>query len=876
MSLWRSGANRGRHVARSADADDPAGPADGPGEPPSSPRGRGPADPEPPPGYARAPSRRDGTVDVRDAPPPTAIPPDGDPPAAGPPDPVGSPTFFWRVMGWRGLDIAVVAAVIVAAYLPYLLGTVVPGVFGFNSGLATQATGPFLGHHVGYPWIDPNVGFVSLPFGHLAASDLLHGHLPWWNPYEGVGAPLAGEGQSAALFPLTLLMALKNGQLFFHLALQLSAGIATQQLLRQMGVRRWVAIVGGVLFGLNGTFAWLVNAPFNPVAFLPVILWGIERARRKPFTEAWSAWLLIAFGVAASVYAGFPETAYLDGLFAACWAVLRLFQQPRARRLAYAGTVGIGAGVGLAVSAPFFAAFDAATKGANIGGHAGLFSTGHLLPQGLDTLGIPYLFGPIDGFSTAATAPVLNSVWGGVGGYVTAAALVMALFGLMVGRDRGLRWLMAAWIAVTVSRTFGVSLVGSVLNHIPGIAPIAFSRYSTPTWEMAVVVLACLGLDRVGTRSIEHLRNRRVAMATAGVLTLVVLGLILIPAQSVLSSLDRLVGFRGYEAAAIIWALVTTVLIVVVGITADRRVAQLAIGLILIVDAGAMFMTPQLSAPSHISVDMAPVHYLQQHQGLSRVVTLGPLTPNFGSEFGIDEVDTHDLPEPGAWARYIHAHLDPNEKPQQFDLTTELRNGPAPIYEVIRHVASYEAIGVRYVVAPSAWGRVFPRRVFHDPYVSIYELPHPAPYYRVTTGSCRLHPVSTTVVRAVCRRPAQLVRSGLDEPGWSATVSGHPVPVRHFGPLFMSVRIPAGASTVVFAYAPPELGPAEVLLGAGIVGAVGAASVPLLGAARRRRRSSGAGPPPAGPPTTDGGGLADPERAGPGTEQTPAAVGSPG
>ncbi len=45
--------------------------------------------------------------------------------------------------------------------------------------------------------------------------DLLHGHLPWWNYYEGIGSPLVGEMQSAAFFPLTLLFGLSSGLLWF-------------------------------------------------------------------------------------------------------------------------------------------------------------------------------------------------------------------------------------------------------------------------------------------------------------------------------------------------------------------------------------------------------------------------------------------------------------------------------------------------------------------------------------------------------------------------------------------------------------------------------------------------------------------------------------
>ena len=66
----------------------------------------------------------------------------------------------------------------------------------------------------GLPYIDGNAGFTMQALGHLAALDWLHGHVPWWNPYEGVGAPLAGEMQSGAFFPLTMLLALHQGVLF--------------------------------------------------------------------------------------------------------------------------------------------------------------------------------------------------------------------------------------------------------------------------------------------------------------------------------------------------------------------------------------------------------------------------------------------------------------------------------------------------------------------------------------------------------------------------------------------------------------------------------------------------------------------------------------
>lgn len=735
-------------------------------------------------------------------------------------------------------DLAIVGGVIVLALLPYLLGLVSTGVIGYNSGLATVPIGPWYGAHPGLPWLDPNVGYVSQALGHLAALNLLHGHLPWWNPYEAVGVPLAGEGQSAALFPLTPLLIFAKGQLYFHLALQLIAAYATLRLLKELGMDRWVCIVGAILFGLNGTFAWLTNAPFNPVCFLPVILWGVERCRTRSLTEGWSGWLLIAAGLSLSVYAGFPETAYIDGILAACWAVLRLVQAPPDRRLGFAATIGFGSAVGLAVSAPFFAAFSSATHKADIGGHAGVFATAHLPVQAASTLGLPYLYGPLFGYNATAHHVSLTSLWGTVGGFVTAAVVATAFLGLLIGRNLGLRILLAAWIAVTLAKSFGVGPVVHVVNLIPGISPIAFGRYAPPSWEMAFIVLAAMGLQGVGDITVSPRRRRR-ALALAGACSVAAVGLELFAGAGLLQVLGKNESFTGVAAAAEVWALCSVVLLVVIGMVAEPAIAQLAMGAVLVGEALIMFMTPELSAPKSIPLDVKPVVFLQHHLGLNRFVTLGPIVPNYGSYFGIAEANAHDLPIPGPWANFVHQHLEPNERPQQFNGVSSLNpRERTPVEELERNLTAYEAIGVKYVLAPSQWVALPGHVVFRDKYTHIWELPTPAPFYWVLSGSCSIHGISVDQVVATCSKPSEVVRSELDDPGWTATANGAPVAVIPTGPLFGMVRLPAGTSDVTFTYQPPRLALCETLCVVGVTAGVAASFVPVA-VRRGRRRSRG-------------------------------------
>ncbi len=733
------------------------------------------------------------------------------------------------------IDPALVALVVVIAYLPYLVGIVSPGVFGFNSGLATSPLGPWLGAHVGLPWIDPNVGYVSQALGHLAATDLIHGHIPWWNPYEGVGVPLFGEGQSAALFPPTLFLLTANGQILFHLSLQVVAGIATQRLLKTLGMARWVSIVGAILFALNGTFAWLTNAAFNPIAFLPILLLGIEYCRTESVVKSRRGWVLIAVGIALSLYAGFPETAYIDGLMAGVWTLARFVQLPRPSRPRFIKSIGFGTGVGVLVSAPFLVAFFDATRHADIGGHASAFASLKLQPIATNTFGLPYLFGPIFGFSQADPSNVLNGFWGGIGGYLTAAVIVMALYGLFTGLDIGLKVALACWVIVAAARAFGVGPIVDLTNLIPGISTSAFSRYSAPSWEMATVVLAAMGLDSIGRSTKRHSWNKS-SLALAGAVTAFLLAIVILPGQSLIRQLDRAPGFSSYPVTSVLWAVSTLLILVFAGTTFRPSVAQTIMGLVLIVDAVAMFMTPQMSAPKKISVDTASVVYLQHHIGLYRFATLGPIVPNYGSYFSISEVNAHDLPLPKRWTDFVKTHLETNELPQQFDGVTVLNHsGPTPLEELITNLRYYEAIGVKYVIAPSTPIPGMPGHiVFRDHQSAIYGLDHPSSFYTVTSGSCRLIDESVSQLTAACSRSSTLVRNELYDAGWSATIGGSKVAISHAGPLFQSVTLPPGTSTVKFTYLPKYMDEAGVLAILGVV----AVFVALFAPNRRRKRKA--------------------------------------
>ena len=116
---------------------------------------------------------------------------------------------------------------------------------------------------------------TSQALGTRAALDVAAGRWPLWNHYEGLGAPLLGEMQSAALFLPTWLMILPQGQTLEHILLQFLAGAGTFLFLRRFRLGRRASLAGALAFEVNGVFAWLRNAIFNPVAFLPWVFLGL-------------------------------------------------------------------------------------------------------------------------------------------------------------------------------------------------------------------------------------------------------------------------------------------------------------------------------------------------------------------------------------------------------------------------------------------------------------------------------------------------------------------------------------------------------------------------------------------------------------------------
>jgi hypothetical protein len=709
----------------------------------------------------------------------------------------------------------------------------------------------------GLPYIDPNAGYTTQALGHLAALDWLHGHVPWWNPFEGVGSPLAGEMQSGAFFPVTLVLVFHQGMLFLQLILETATGWSTYLLIRKLGVGRLFATSAGVAFGLCGTYAWLAHAPIRPVALLPACLLGIEYATDAASEHRRGGWQLLAVALALSILAGFPETTLIDAIFVGWWAILRLVGPGRPFWRPILGKLGAAVVVGGAMAAPLLVAFIDYLPSADVGAHSGTIAYASLPTSDLTQTILPYSLGPIFAFhATAATSNTISLLWGNVGGFLTVSLIAAGLVGLVGARLRSLRLGLGGWILVCLLRTFGFHPVVQLMAHIPGVRLTAFYRYSNPSWELAVVVLAALGLDDIA----RHYTSRR-AMFIGAIIT----GALAIwagyTAWPLLSNATASPGSANGHRHLYVWGSVAAAVLILLALSIGalwaggrppdgsddsqiarrervRKRGRMLMAAVVGIESMALLSFTYLSAPTPTSIETSSVSWLQAHIGTYRFATLGPIQPDYGSYFGIAEADINDLPLPKAWAEYIHTNLDTNSPVQNFTgaaLTDP--SGPTAAQELTTHLSDYESVGVRYVIESSAGtdpqGHLFPqagsppwpagpRLVFHDNFAEIWELPRAAPIFSLRTSdprSCSVTNTSTEEAQVVCSHPSTLIRRVQMMKGWTATFDGQSLEVRPDTEvprgLFQQVSVPAGTTIVHFTYLPPheDLGVGTALVG---------------------------------------------------------------
>ena len=705
-----------------------------------------------------------------------------------------------RESNLRGAFMAIVLLILAPLILkaPLLLGWLLANPMLLFSGLEHGLIAGPAGGYPPYPTIDPSIAFVSQALGHRAAVDVLHGHMPWWNFYEGVGAPLTGEMGSAGMFPLNWLLYFRDGQLYLQILLQVIAGLSTYALLRKLQIARFAAVAAALAFEFNGTFAWLAASNMNPVPFLPLTLLGIECVRERVEHARRGGITWITIGLAASLYAGFPEVAYLDGLLVLAWTLVRVWMLPPAIRWQFFIRVCGGGIAALAIAAPVLIAFFDYLPVAYVGMHQGdATASAHLSPAYLLALALPYAFGAI------SQHPLYVDFWGNVGGYAGCLLLVLSMLGLCGTTYRKLRVMLGLWVLWALAVTYGVPGESFLVDAVPAVKFTAFYRYLPPSWEMALCILAAFGLSDLQDAS----DTNALRTMTFGLMVFMFIGALLaynnVP--------------HGYgRVAHAAWLLGTLIVVVLIMMSLARRPAR-ALSILMVLEAALFFALPVFSYPRHGELELGGVKFLQAHLGQQRFISFGPIAPNYGAYFGIASIYHNDLPVPQLWTDFIARRLDDNTSPVLFLPQVRANpQGPSAAENLSRNIDQYRAIGTRYLVTSAdltlsavlgssiqqdhGLGQSLPE-VHHDDVMSVYDLGDPHPYF--SAADCDLKVSDRQNLTSSCAQPAKLTRLEIFMPGWRAMINGKSTDIVQGAEIFQQINLPQGTARIEFEFEPP-------------------------------------------------------------------------
>jgi len=688
-----------------------------------------------------------------------------------------------------------------------------------------------------------------IPWTSLAWTQVHHGQLPLWNPYNGLGMPLAFNWQSATFGLPTLLGYLAPLRFAYTVQVMVTlalAGTGAYVLGRVLRLGVMACVMTGVVYELSGTFMGFLGWPIAGVlawagwlfAAALLIVRGERRVR---------AVVLFALAAAGAVYAGQPDALVLlaPGLLVFLVVLLGL----RARSGGGVGTVlrpvadvVVAAVAGGALAAPLILPGVPLTTGsvffhaARANGALSAHDVVNLVFQGYNAL------------------PVAQGHWFGVGtsAYVGVVALVLALTGAAVYRRK------PEVVALVV-----VGLVMGAVVFIPPLASLVNQLPFRARWHLGLVVvtfvlavLAGYGTEAV-VRSPRDWTTRVWLGSGFGVTGLVVLALWFIGRGHLSPHAARL------RTESFIWPAILTVLglVVVAVLSRGTRLAEEAgsatprrrlgagpwVGAVFLVAETAFLVGvgAPLWSSSPTFLPTTPAETSLAHAVGTSIVGFGAhscelpptlgILPDTNSAFAVHELSAYDPITPRAYFRVFN--LKPGILVSSF-------------CPVIKTVAEARRYGVGFVLepkgAPGPPGAQFDASIGDE---GLYRIPGAAAATLTPlptgAGPSNVTAVGTPVAvsypgpsewRIVTKttEPELLELRLTDVPGWHASLDGKPLGLERFSGIMLQAHIPAGSHVVELRYWPESF---TVGLACAAASAAGLALAVAVGWRRRRVQS---------------------------------------
>ena len=629
---------------------------------------------------------------------------------------------------------------------------------------------------------------------HFWAESVRHGSLPLWDPYTFGGHSFIGEMQTAAFYPLHLVFALfpanGNGLLstrlyhFYFVFTHLLAAYFMFALIREMGLKRFPALVAGLIYSLGG-FVGVVQWPhlLESSIWLPLQFLLMLRALHAPALRRsllYSALAGLALGM--SILAGGLHVIMMQVIVLATAALYFALHNRTAwnRPISVIGVIvviGLAAGaVQLLPSAEYSARAIRFISGASLPATRKIpiaYLVDSITPRTL----LSY-FSPYNSQGKLGPGEVLSPYFG-------LLPLLLAIVGFW--KCWGQLWVRyCAGLAVTA---FLFSLGASSLLYglIYALVPLLWMAREASRF----LYVGHFGLTILAAFGVQYLFFRTEASISLAPLDRVLLWL------AVLSAAILAVPYLSGQPELKPWTEFSCLIVILtypvfryLSISGDSGVSRFVMVAFIVFDLHLFSVTALNKIDvAHTGGDQldrligmrGAAEFLKGQAGRFRVQVIAPTELNIGDSWGIETLN-------GGAVTLASNFMDVTSKGDGADL-----------------------LNVRYYLKPAAASD--PSPVYADTNWKVYANPRAYPRAWVepgmTAATVQEYSARHIAVKVSAADGGTLVLSELFYPGWEARVNGSPLRIDEVHGGLRGIRVPRGESLVTVDYKPQS-----VMLGA--------------------------------------------------------------
>jgi hypothetical protein len=683
-------------------------------------------------------------------------------------------------------------------------------------------------------YISSDIIKQMIPWTTLNWTQVHHGTLPIWNPYNGLGLPLAFNWQSAS-FGLPSLV----GYLL-PLRIAATAGVCVTLLVAGSGAY----VLGRTLrLGLAGSLMMATVFELSG----PLISWlGYPQAQ----VMSWGGWLfaagvlvvrqghraaavaLFAVVTAFAIYAGHPETLITMEIAVVAFVFVLLVSRALPgfgcrsgpiRRPALDLAIGTVAGCALGGPLLFPALQLTATSvrtQASVSPALPVHDLLYVVFSGFDGMAVAGNFGFDGSYYYNATAAYVGSI-----------AVALALIGVVVAvRSRRAEFLALSVVVVVMGALVYWSPAVHLIEHVPNIGDVNWIRALMPM-SLGLAALAGVGMDAVA-KSVTMPTIRRWFVGVFGVASALMALLWLFGRNGGLLNIARaeLIHIRAesfvWPATGVAVGLAGALLVLWRPATV-RLVAAVLLGFesIFLVTSGAV----QIGSSAQGIVATPAVNALKSSVGnavvgfgtgqLARACQLG-VGPEANIVFQLHEVNLYDPIVPKSYFTTWQELAGTSGGNVELDL----------FCPSIQTVTEARDLGVQYVIEaagdPGPPGSVFVKSIRvpnpqptnplaePPPNEDLYRIPDTAPVILAPASGGRTSEGAAVPLRVNGSNPARwsvisnastarILQIHLSNvPGWSATIDGRPLVLERSSAFLIQANIPPGRHVITLHYWP--------------------------------------------------------------------------